>query len=760
MKCIYPFGFLLTFLAFQTARSQYIQIDQTYTAQQLVEDVLIDSPCAAVSNFSLYSNPGGAPGYAYFTNDSPAFPFADGILLSTAPASLSMGPNNSLIDAGTTSWPGDADVQQSLNISPTYNATILEFDFLPMANKISFKYVFQSEEYLGTAPCHYSDGFAFLLRPAGSSDQYQNLAVIPGSTMPVKVTTVRPQISGNNGCAAANEEYFGGYNPTNYPTNYAAGTVAMTAQADVVPNTLYHIKLVIADHENPRYDSGIFLQGGSFSVGTNIGPNRLISTGNPVCEGNSTTLTVTEPGTHTYQWFQNGTPLLGQNGASYQVTAPGTYSVEVDLNNSGCIVVGEAVIEYVPSPQLTPATLQGCDPNGDGQAVYNLNDLLPLVIIGNPNDYNVSFFETSLDAQLATNPIVDPQAYLSGPATLFLRVSNQFYCTHIVSAQLQPISPSPLPSVSKTFCDDNQDGTETISLSTEITPLILTGLPAGSTVQYFASSADAEALSNPLDNSFVLDSPSPTVYAAVQTSGACYQIVSVNLQLLNFGPGFDDAQVDICAGYPEILSAPAGYASYLWSTGETTQSISVENAGQYSVTVTNSQGCSAIKTFHVSVAEPATIIGADIVDLNDGPYSVSVLYSGNGNYEFSLDGFAFQHSPVFSNVAAGTYDIFIRETSGCGISGPYPIVVLGYPAFFTPNGDGFNDFWRVENLAGYPQAKIDIFDRYGKLLHRLNTGSPGWDGRFNGLMMPSSDYWFVLDLGNGRIVKSHFSLKR
>lgn len=760
MKSIFQLRFLLVFFAMQLANAQYIQVDHNYTAQQLVEDVLIDSPCATVSNFSLTSNPSGAPGYAYFTNGGSAFPFQDGVLLSTAPATLSQGPNNSLIDSGTTAWPGDADVQQSLNISPTYNATVLEFDFLPVSNKISFKYIFQSEEYLGTAPCHYSDGFAFLLRAAGSSDPYENLAIIPGTNTPVKVTTVRPEISGNNGCSGANEEYFGGYNPTEYPTNYAAGTVVMTAQANVIPNTLYHIKLVIADHENARYDSGIFLEGGSFSVGTDIGPDRLIATGNPVCDGSSTTLTVTEPGIHTYQWFQNGTPISGQNGASYQVSEAGTYSVEVNLNNSGCIVVGEAVIEYVPSPQVMPATLQGCDPNMDGQATYDLYDLLPLVVIGNPSGYGVTFFENSLDAQLNDNPITIPENYLSGPTTLFLRVSNQFGCTHIVSAQLQPIPPQALPSVNESFCDDNQDGIETISLSAEITNQITAGLPSGAAVQYFETSSDAELLTNPLADNFVLASPTRTVYAAVQASGACYQVVTVTLNLIDFGPGLDDEQVAICAGNPEILTAPSGYVSYLWSSGETSQSVSVSASGQYSVTVTNTNGCTAIKTFYVSVAEPATYIGVDIVDLNDGPHSVTILYSGIGDYEFSIDGFSFQTSPFFGNVATGVYDVFIREVSGCGISGPFPIVVLGYPKFFTPNGDGYNDFWSVENLSGYPNAKIDIFDRYGKLLYRLSAGNLAWDGSFNGKLMPSTDYWFLLDLGNGRTVKSHFSLKR
>lgn len=756
MKGILGYAFLLCLLTF-SAQAQYIVTNSNFTAQQLVEDILIDSPCAVVSNFTISSNPDGEPGYAYFTNDSPNFPFSEGVLLTTAPASFSQGPNSYLIDAGLPSWPGDVDVEQALQIGPTFNATILEFDFVPQSNKISFRYVFQSEEYLGSAPCQYSDGFAFLLREVVSQDQYENLAVIPGTTTPVKVTTVRPQITSGNGCAAMNEQFFGGYNPVNYPTNYAGGTVVLTAQANVIPNTLYHIKLVIADDENVRYDSGIFLEAGSFSVGTNIGPDRLIATNNAVCEGNQVTLTVSEPGTHSYQWFKDGVPL-GETGPSYVVSSAGTYTVEVDLNNSGCIVKGEAIIEYVPSPSVSPVTLQGCDPNNDGQAVYDLTALNELVINGNASDFTVTYFSGSADAQLNQNPIANPQQYTSGPAVVYLRVANAFGCTVIVSAQLVPTPPISLPSAQKTFCDNDGNGQESILLQAEVAPLILQNLPPGTTVQFYATSTDAEQGTNPLADAYSLTG-NAVVFAAVASANACYQVVAASLALAQFGTNLEDEQLSLCQGASATLLAPPGF-TYSWSSGETTPSITVTASDEYSVTLTNSQGCSATKTFFVFFAQPAVFEGTQISDLSNTPTTVTVLYSGVGNYEFSLDGNSFQASPTFNNVAPGIYDVFIRETSGCGIVGPFEIAVLGFPKFFTPNGDGIRDFWTIPNLSLFPNASVSIFDRYGKLLHQFGANDPGWDGSHNGRPTPSSDYWFTLDLGNGRGVKSHFTLKR
>jgi gliding motility-associated-like protein len=87
---------------------------------------------------------------------------------------------------------------------------------------------------------------------------------------------------------------------------------------------------------------------------------------------------------------------------------------------------------------------------------------------------------------------------------------------------------------------------------------------------------------------------------------------------------------------------------------------------------------------------------------------------------------------------------------------------LDYPRFFTPNGDGINDFWYIKNLNQRISGNgfITIFDRYGKLIYQINPQNQVWDGAFNGSPLPSSDYWFQFQLDDGKIIKGHFSLKR
>ncbi|MQP53677.1 T9SS type B sorting domain-containing protein, partial [Flavobacterium sp. LMO9] len=92
------------------------------------------------------------------------------------------------------------------------------------------------------------------------------------------------------------------------------------------------------------------------------------------------------------------------------------------------------------------------------------------------------------------------------------------------------------------------------------------------------------------------------------------------------------------------------------------------------------------------------------------------------------------------------------------------VLIIDYPTYFTPNGDGINETWNIIGL-NQADAKLYIFDRYGKLLKQLSTteGSEGWDGTYNQELLPSTDYWFTLDYtenGVGKQFKAHFSLIR
>lgn len=170
-----------------------------------------------------------------------------------------------------------------------------------------------------------------------------------------------------------------------------------------------------------------------------------------------------------------------------------------------------------------------------------------------------------------------------------------------------------------------------------------------------------------------------------------------------------------------------------------------------STTVTIDKSSKAIASLTLSGAFEAEI---DITVNIDGGYGV---------YVYQLDNGPIQNSNVFPNVPAGDHIVHIIDTlNNCG-EVSLTAHVLNYPNFFTPNGDGFNDYWNIKGLADQPDSYIYIYDRFGKLLKQISPSGQGWDGRYNGEMLPSTDYWFQVFYklnGEQKEFKAHFSMKR
>lgn len=756
-KSLQIVSLICLFYAIRT-NSQNIQVNDTYTAQQLIENVLINSTCAQVSNFSVSGgNFGtGEQSFGYFTNTNPVFPFSNGVLLSTGKAVSAIGPNTTILsDGGATVWAGDSDLNQALGLSNTLNSTVLEFDFVPKSSKISFDYIFASEEYHDNAQCTYSDGFAFLLKKVGSST-YQNLALIPNTSTPVKVTTVHPEVPG--GCTAQNAQYFGSYNDSTYPTNFNGQTIVMTAKADVEAGATYHIKLVIADEGNYKYDSAIFLGGGSFNSDLNFGPDRLISTNNPYCSGENITLNATQTGNNnTYKWFKDGT-FTGITNPTFTITDNTntnavTYSVEVNINGS-CLSTGKIKVQFATLPNLVNQTYTQCDDDNNGNTTFDLTKLDNLIRNNDSSLSSVTYYESIGGTQIAT-----PSNYISAPKTIYAKVLNTYGCANYANVELK-IASNTVPSpINYPKCDDDgkKDGKTQVNLSAEITPLIATTFP----IEYYSTSQDAINQKNVLTNLFTTNTTS--IWARIIDGKNCVSLVEINLKIIVFTPSnFEDETLYICKDNNLTLNVSSGFSNYTWNnspSNHTNQNI-INSPGIYTVEVTNTDGCKAIKKFSVFLSAPASNIDAQIVAFSDNN-SIQILYTDNGgDYVFSLDGVHYQNSSLFENLSAGEYTIYIKDLRGCLPISSKKVFVLDYPRFFTPNGDGYNDTWYIKNLDLQPKAVIAIFDRYGKLLKQFSSYSNGWNGTFNGQNLPADDYWFVLTLSDGTIIKNHFSLKR
>lgn len=763
--------------------AQGITVNSTVTPVDLIQNVLINSSCIDTESANASGNPTpNQQSYGSFSGGA-NFPFSSGIVLSTSPSKKAEGPYKQQESKGVEvpGWNGDADLNQALGINNSTQATVLEFDFIALTNSISFNYIFASNEYQLNFPCIYSDGFAFLIKEAGSSENYKNLAVLPNTATPVSATTVHPKIDNMNGaggepligCAAVNENYFNGYNTASSPINYAGQTVVMNAYTDVIPNKKYHLKLVVADDATRQYNSAVFIEAGSFVTKINFGEDRTVANNNPICFGENYVLDTNISSTaYTFKWFKkdasnNYVEITGATSSSYAVQTTGTYKVEANLTGTACISTGEITIEFTPQIQSTNTSLLQCDDDADGFTIFDLTKVANIVKNNNSQIINQGYYETLVDAQAKTNPILNPQRYTNKAPNqiVFARIENTFGCSAIPQITLN-VSNTVIPDqapIAKCDEDEVQDGLYQFNLEQEVTPQILTGLPAGLVVNYFLTASDAITETNQLPNIFKNTTPnSQTIYARAANGSDCYDITPIELIVHTFDPpNFEDETKYLCKGDEITLSVATGFSSYTWSNNlGTTNSITVNSAGDYSVTVTDVNGCKKNKTFKVILSEPATITGADVKDFSGIDNSVKILYTGVGNYEFSLDGNTFQDDPTFTQISSGIYNAIARDKNGCGPSNVFQIYVLDYPRFFTPNGDGYNDLWAIKNIDQMPDYTISIFDRYGKLLKQMNQNGSGWNGIFNGREMPSDDYWFTLLFVNGKNVKGHFSLKR
>nr|WP_321237175.1 choice-of-anchor L domain-containing protein [uncultured Psychroserpens sp.] len=758
--------------------SQNITVDwQTLTPQQLIEDILIDSDC--IDNVVVTNVIGGNfdtsdESYGFFDATGTTFPFETGIVLSTGKLSNVPGPNDNLSDDDATGWAGDNDLEVILNETNTFNATILEFDFTSIASEISFRYIFASEEYQEGNPntCNFSDLFGFLIRPV-SGQQYTNIALVPGTQTPVKVTTVHPDLPG---CAAENEAYFAGFNGVVSPTNFNGQTTILTATAQVVPNEAYHVKLVIADEQNFRFDSAVFLEAGSFRLSTDLGPDRLIANGNGICGDDTFVIQTNEPeATNTYKWFKDDVELLGETGTSLEVSDAGIYSVEITKGT--CLLFGEIRIEYAENPIVFDSILIECDQNQDGLTSYDLFDAETLVTNNDSSLIVTDFFLTENDAEQDLNPISDATNFQNTTPfqTVYARVANQANCSSIAEIELQ-ISNNIVTIPPLELCDDTSiDGFADFNLN-DITTSILNQIPIDAVVSFYATEEDAFLETNPLPSIFQNTTPNTqTIFVKVESNNQCYSISTAELVVLYTPLLLDDETFIYCLNtFPETITLVGGVLNddpnnyyYEWLFNGSTTAINttfndINEAGTYTVIVTDPNGCSSSRTITVLASNVATI--DDVIVLEGATTNtVTIVVSGEGDYEYALDvsDGNYQSENTFTNVAPGFHTVFVRDINGCGIIEKV-ISVLGFPKFFTPNGDPFHERWQVYGVnSEFNQGTaIKIFNRYGKLLAQFSNDSAGWDGTLNGQALPSDDYWFTVTLIDGRTFTGHFALRR
>ncbi|MEP3043295.1 T9SS type B sorting domain-containing protein [Nonlabens ulvanivorans] len=450
-------------------------------------------------------------------------------------------------------------------------------------------------------------------------------------------------------------------------------------------------------------------------------------------------------------------------------TTPNLFARIDNGDNNSCYTTTS--FQFVISPTPTANTVQNmiaCDDAGnDGSEIFDLSNADAQVLNGqNAASFNITYHPSQADADANTAAL--PTSYPSStttPETVYVRIESNTntQCYDTTSFTLT-VSEQPTAGVAldQRGCDDvSNDGIEEFDFSNVDVDILNGQSAADFTVTYHTSQANADSGANALTFPYTNVSQSQTIYARIENNvnTDCYDTSTFGIEVFARPVIANQGPITICAGIDEVLDAGAGYNSYLWSTGEMTQTITVNQGGDYDVTVFNADGCDSTATITVIESDVAVIERIDIGQFEVNTNQLTAIVTGSGDYEYSLDDFVYQDSPRFNNLYPGYYTIYVKDKNGCGTVS-MDAVIIGGPPYFTPNQDGYHDTWQVIAIETVPDANIYIFDRYGKLIKQIDAQGIGWDGTYNGNPMPSSDYWYLVELSDGRSFKGHFALKR
>jgi len=457
----------------------------------------------------------------------------------------------------------------------------------------------------------------------------------------------------------------------------------------------------------------------------------------------------------------------------FTTTSTTIYARVSSNTNGNCYITYPISLTVTTSVHPAIVNLIQCDIDKDnsldGITQINLNQSFP-----NLDTNSITYYETDADRK-ANNPILNPNNYINTTpfnTTIYYQIANSD-CESLgeIAIEVKPTTVS-LNTISPIIaCADNPE--DEFPESTFDLESIRQNTYAGMDVAFYESLEDASLEQNPLDGNY--RSTSTFLYTRLENNNQCNRVEEIEFIVNNLPKITLEDNYEVCAGgEPLLINAPNGFDGYSWLKVDNgtpieisiDQQVTITEPGHYSLEVetqyqNNNQIFSCINyvDFLVTPSIPVVIENIDIEQFSNSS-TVEVEIRGNSVYEYSLNGENYQDEPRFDNVEAGFYTVFVRDKNGCGTS-QKDISVIGFPKYFTPNGDGANDTWQITGFStSFGNQAINIYDRYGKLLKQISSNSIGWDGSLNGQPLPSSDYWFRITLTDGKEYKGHFALKR
>lgn len=717
--------FFIYFFSFKTtAQLQVFPAASSAQVTQWVQNVLVGQG-VTVSNVSYTGNLNGIGRFQ--TGSLPTnIGFNAGMILASGNVTNAVGPNNTGSSGSSFGTPGDLLLNQLIS-GTTFDAAVLEFDFIPLSDTIKFRYAFGSEEYPEFVNS-YNDVFGFFvsgLSPFGGMYTNKNIAIIPNTAnTPVSIYNVNNGSS--NGGPCVNCIYY--VNNTGGTTiQYDGFTTTLTAWVRVIPCLMYHLKIAIADVGDGVYDSGVFLQANSFS-------------GNSVIVSQSTTSNVDTIA------VENCSDAV----LTFSIPTPRASATQINFINGGSAIAGTdytSIPSFVTIPAGQTFTTLTIHPLAD-----NLTETTEYIrfIIGTSACTTDTVFVYIRDNQ-TLKPIVSNDTVLCSGASANLNIIGHggylpysyLWSTGDTTTSVS-VNPTQTQMYTVTFTDKCLNDTVKNILVKVSTPNytvnsdsicmgetgLLTINHIGLVSYHWSTGATSQNISvNPITSSVYSVTVTDTLGCPADTSVELIVFPLPNLVVSNTS--------SICSGNSIRLWASGGN-NYFWSNGETTDTILVNPIAttSYYVTVSSIENCrdSGDVTVHVlELPKPSFILASDTICKGA---SGTITAEGADNYLWSTG--AVGPTITVSPVQSTTYEvIFSNESNGIACKDTASIRLgvkqcnhFYFPRAFSPNNDGINDDFGVFGIFDYiKRYEIIIYDRWGARVFNSTNVAIKWDGK-------------------------------
>ena len=759
-------------LIFSCAVHAQLTTDNSLSPENLVKDVLVGKG-VTVSNVT-YSGESKAIGQ--FDGSQSNVGISEGIILSTGTVldnvgssqkNGPVGPNNKA--GATTNWgfPGDLDLNNLIG-ETTFDAAILEFDFIPQGDTVEFSYVFASEEYPEFV-FSFNDVFAFFISGPGISG-VQNLAVVPGTSNPVSINEINA--STNSSLFVANGDGTSAPQVTDPKvTNFDGFTVPLTAISKVTPCQTYHLKMAIADVVDGSFDSGVFLKGGSLSSNPQFETNQTstidIGTPNVIPEGCSDgvlELTRTE---NLWSLFNLNYRIYGtaQNGVDY-TNLTGTVSFLPNVSNAqvniepiadGISESDETVILRFPNPNVCISDSLNY--------TYTISELSLMNSTPDSTDISCPGDQVTIDANFSGGYMPYQYSWDIGGSSISTSVSPdtttlyQFtisdVCGTITSNNFKVKVPifGPLSLIMP-----NDTSLRCLGMNFDVVPLVSQGYTP---YEFSWSTSEQTQIISPAimgDTSFSLT-----------ITDACDNIQSgeVNVDL-----NYDDLTVNItgdtvaCPGDSLVYIAVANGGIppyvYVWENGDLSQRSIFSSFTSRTINLSVRDSCGIIPStdsIHLTIQKPTAkfIVNSAGLETDEVIYFIDDSEGDIETYEWDLGNGnisnAYNPNTVYGDDSTYTVQLIVTDSIGCKDSTQRDIrvitsIYLWVPNAFTPNmyQDNVNSVFRAKG-TGIDRFKMNIYNRWGTEVFSSLDINEGWDGNFrSGKLAPIGVYIYKISL--------------